>query len=95
MAGQHARECQLGESLWQGHHGRDGKRRRAAHEDRHPERFVAFERRGMMQADAAVQLIVEADLAVSLVVVARELHAVHAEVRLHERPPRACVVGVF
>ncbi len=95
MTGQHARECQFGETLRQGHHGRDGQRRRAAHEDRHLQRFVPLERRGMMQADAAVQLIVEPDLAIGFVVVACELHAVHAEVRLHERPPRASVAGVF
>ena len=95
MTGQHARECQFGQSLRQRHYGGDGQRRRATDEDRHPERFVPLERRGMMQADAAVQLVVEADLAIGFVVVACELHAVHAEVRLHERPPRASVAGVL
>ena len=42
------------------------------------------DRRRVVHADAAVDLVVQADLAVRLVLVARELDAVHAEVRLRQ-----------
>ena len=41
----------------------------------------ALNRRRVMHADAAVDLIVQADFAVRLVLAAGKLHAVHAEVR--------------
>ena len=66
-------------------------RRRAADEDVHAQRLAAPDGRRVMDADAAVDLVVQPDLAVGLVLVARELHAVHAEVRL----PPAGPVGVF
>ena len=48
-----------------------------------------------MQADAAVQLVMETDLSVAGVVVARQLHSVHAEVGLLQRPPRADVPRIL
>ncbi len=44
-----------------------------------------------MDADAAVDLIVQTDLAVGLILVAGELHPVHAQVGM----PPAGTVGVF
>ena len=66
-------------------------RRRAADEDVDAERHAARDRRGVVHADAAVDLVVQADLAVRLVLVAGELHAVHAQVGV----PPAGPVGVL
>ena len=55
------------------------------------QRLAAGQRRRMVHADAAVELVVEAHLAVGLVGVARELHAIHAEVRVLRAGP----VGVL
>jgi hypothetical protein len=41
----------------------------------------------LVHADAAVDLVVQPDLAVRLVLVAAELDAVHAEVRVHHAGP--------
>ena len=46
---------------------------------------------GMVHADAAVNLVVEPDFAIRHVLLAGELHAVHAQVRLSQAGP----VGVF
>ena len=91
MAGEHAGEREFGKPFRQRHHGRGGECRRAAHEDRHLQRLAAGQRRRMVHADAAMQLVVEADLAVVLVGIARQLDAVHAEVRML----RAGMVRVF
>ena len=74
-------EGELGQPFGQRHHGGDGQGRGAADEDVDPERLAPPDRRGMMHADPAVDLVVQADLPVRLVSVARELDAVHPEVR--------------
>ena len=51
------------------------------------------DRRGVMHADAAMNLIVQADLPIRLVLVARKLHAVHAEVGMPPAGPLG-VLGV-
>ena len=90
-AAERAGEAQLAHSFGQRHHGREHHRRRTADEDVHAKRFAGRERRGVMHADRAVNLVVEADLAVWLVAVAGELHAVHAEIRT----PQARLADVF
>ncbi len=87
VAGEHSGKRELREPFGQRHHRRDGQRRRTADEDRHPERLAPGEGRCMVYADPAVNLVVEADFPIVLVGVARELHAIHAEVRvLRARP---------
>ena len=58
--------------------------RRTPHEYAHPQVFAAGEGGGVVNPDPAVNLIVQAHLAPRGVVVARELHAVHAQVARHE-----------
>ena len=91
MAGEHTGKCQLGKALGQRHHCRDGKRRCATHKNRHLEPLSACHRRRMVHADAAVELVVQANLMIALVFVATQLHAVHAEIGVL----RAGVVGIF
>jgi Tol biopolymer transport system component len=64
--------------------------RRAPDEDAHLERLPAADRRGMVDSNPAVDLIVKSHL-IPLVLVPGELDAIHAEVRAHD-PSR---VGVF
>ena len=82
MPREHAGEREFGESLRQRHHRRDGQRRGPPHEDRHLQRLAPRERLGVVHADAAVELVVQPRLAVGLVVVACELHPVHAKIRM-------------
>ena len=84
-------EGQLGQPLGQRHHGGDGQRRRAADEDVDPERLAPPDRRRVVDADPPVDLVVQADLAVRLVLVPRELDPVHPQVRLRQAGP----VGVL
>ena len=101
-----AGERELAHSFRQRHHGGEHHRGRAADEDIHAKRLAGAEGGGVMDADRAVDLIVEADFAVGLVLAARQLDAVHAEVRvspaglrdifgvdLRQRDERAAVVG--
>ena len=103
---QRARERDLRQPLWQRHHRRDRHRRRTADEHAHGEAFTARDRGGVMHAEAAMNLVVQAHLAVLDVVVAGELDAVHAEVgvteslllrvlgvHLRQRDERTAVVG--
>jgi hypothetical protein len=80
-------ERQFRQSLRQGHHGGDGHRGRATDEDVHPQRLAATDRRRMMHADPAVDLIVQPDLASRLVGVAGELDPVHPQVRAAQAGP--------
>ena len=57
------------------------KRRRPADEDIDPQRLAAANRRSMMHADAAMNLIVQPDLDVRPILTAGKLHAIHAQVR--------------
>ena len=91
MAGEGAGEGELRQALGQRHDRRDRQRRGAADEDRHLERQAAGQRRRMMNADAAMELVMEPDLAVGQVVVAGQLHPVHAEVR----PGRSRLIRVL
>ena len=91
MAGEHARKGQLRQALRQRHHCRRGHRWRPTHKDSHLEWLAASQGRGVMHADPTVQLVVQADFLVGLVVIARELHPVHAEVAAFG----ARAVGVF
>ena len=101
-----AGECQLAHSFGQRQHGGEHHGGRAADEDVHAERLAGAEGGGVVDADRAVDLVVEADFAVGLVLAAGELDAVHAEVRvspaglrdifgvdLRQRDERAAVVG--
>ena len=90
-AAQRAGEGQFRHSLGQRHHGGEGHGRRPADEDVDAERHAAAQRLGMMDADAAMDLVVQADLAIRLVLVAGQLHAIHAEVGV----PPAGPVGVL
>ena len=50
----------------------------------------------MVHADAAMDLVMQSDLAIALVLVAAELHAIHAEVRVQQAPGTcAAVAGIF
>jgi hypothetical protein len=84
-------EDQLGEAFRERHDRRHRQRRRSAHEHVDAERHPLANRRRVMHADAAVDLVVQADFAERVVTVSRKLHAVHAEVGLAE----AGAVGVF
>lgn len=64
---------------------------RATDEDAHAQRFAAFEGVGMVNANVAADLVVEANFFVEFVVVARELDAVHTQVGVHD----AGIIGVF
>ena len=80
-AAQRPGERQLGHPLRQRHDRGQGQGRRAADEDVDPQRLAAPDRRRVVDADAAMNLVVQADLAIELVLVAGKLHAIHAEVR--------------
>ena len=56
------------------HHGGQGQGRGASHEDVHPQRLAAADRRRMMDADPPVDLVMEADFPVQHV-----LHCPRAE----------------
>ena len=91
MPGERAGERQFGQSLGKRHHRGNRHRRRAPDENRHPQRLAPGQRRGMVDADAPMELVVEAGLTVWKVVVARQLHAVHPEIRV----PRAGARGIL
>ena len=88
---QHAGEAEFAHALGQGHHGGHGHGRRPAHEDVYSQFFVASQRGRVMGGDAAMNLIVQAHLAVRLILPAGKLHAIHAQVAAVE----ARRVGVF
>ena len=67
---QGASEGQLGHALGQGHHGCDGKRGRPADVDVHGQRLSTFERGGVVDADAAMELVVQPDFAILFVAAA-------------------------
>ena len=81
-AAERAGERQLAHPFGQRHHGGEHHRRRAADEDVHAKRLAGANRRRVMHADRAMDLIVQADFAIRLVLAAGKLHAVHAEVRV-------------
>ena len=60
------------QALGQRHHGGHGHGRRPADKDVHPQRLAAANRRRMMHADAAMDLIVQADLVVRLDIARRK-----------------------
>src|SRR5690606_40980804 len=90
--GEHARHDELGEPFGQRHDGGERVRRWPPDEDAHPQRLAPCRRGRVMHADAAMDLVVEPDFAIGDVVVARELHAVHAEVALYD-PREIGVIG--
>ena len=67
------------------------KRGRAADEDVDPQRLTPADRRRVVHADPAVDLVMQPDLAVGLILVARELDPVHPQVR----PAQARAVRVL
>ena len=81
MAGQRPGEGQLREPFGKGHHRRHGHGWRATDSDHDAERLAPLQRPAMVDADAAVELVVEADFVERLVGVAGQLNAVHAEIR--------------
>ena len=90
-AAQRTGEGQFAQPLGQRHHGGHGHGRRPADEDVHPQRLLEFHGRGVMHADAAMDLVMQSDLAIGLILVAAELHAIHAQVRTQQ----ARVAGIF
>ena len=66
--------------IGQRHDGGQGHRGRAADEDVDAKRFARLDSSRVMDADRAMDLIMQADLAVWLILTAGELDAVHAEV---------------
>ena len=90
-AAQGAGERQLGQPLGQRHDRGDRQGGRAADEHVDPQRFTPADRRRMVHADPAMDLVVQPDLAVGLVLVARELDPVHPQVRSSQAGP----VGVL
>ena len=78
-APQQAREAQFRQAFGQGHDRRHGEGRRPAHEDVHRQALAPLEGLGMVHADAAMDLVMQAHL-VGGVVVARQLHTVHAQI---------------
>ena len=81
MAGQGSGEGQLRQPFGKGHHRRHRHRRRAADGDHDTQRLAALQGPAMVDADAAVELVVEADFVERPVGVAGQLDAVHAEIR--------------
>ena len=90
-AAEHAGQPQLAHALGQRHHGGQRHGRRPADEDVHRQWLVAPECRGVMGGDAAMDLVVQPDLAVRHVLPAGKLHAVHAQIA----PRQAGGVGVL
>ena len=90
-AAQGTGEGELGKALGQGHDGGDRQGRGATDADVDAQRLAARDGGGMVHADAAVNLVVEPGFAIRHVLIAGELHAVHAQVRLSRAGP----VGVF
>lgn len=91
VAGQSAGEGEFGQAFGQGHDGGNGEAGRAADGDGDRKRIAATNGRGVVDADAAVDLVMEADFAVGQVVVTGQLDTVHAEVGVAKSGP----VGVF
>ncbi len=60
---EHPREEQLGQAFRQRHHRGEGQGRRTADEDAHPQRLPAPNRRGVVDADPAMNLVVQPDFA--------------------------------
>ena len=58
---------------------------RAANEYIDPERLAPTDRRRVMDANPAVDLVVKADLPVQLVLVAGKLHSVHPQIGAPDR----------
>ena len=77
------REKKLAQAFGQWHDGRERVRRRPADEDAHLERLAATKRGRVVNTDTAMDLIVKADFFLRLVVVAGELHPIHADIRMH------------
>ena len=88
---QGAGEQQFRHPFGQRHHGREHQGGRAADSDVHAQWFLPADRRGVVNADSTVNLVVQPDLAVRFVLVARKLDPVHAEIRL----PPARLVGML
>ena len=104
-AAERAGERQLAHSFGQRQHGGEHHGGRTADEDVYAKRFAGADGGGVVDADRALDLIVQADFAVGLVLAAGELDAVHAEVgvppaglrdvfgvNLRQRDERAAVV---
>ena len=91
MAGKCARERQFAHPFGQRHHGSDCHGWIAA--DKHIDAKRLFQIVGcfVMNTNAAMDLVVDSDFRFRIVVVARNLHAVHTHVGLHQ--PR--LAGVF
>lgn len=84
-------EGEFAESFGERHHGCQRENRRAADEDVDTQRFPPLQSCSVMDANAAMDLIMESDFLIRDVVVSRDLDAVHAEVRALP----AGVLGVF
>jgi hypothetical protein len=88
---QEAGEGQFAHALGHGHHGGHHHCRRPAHEDVQPQLLLAAQRGGVVDAQSAMDLVVQPDLAVGLVLSAGDLHAVHAQVGMGQ----SGAIGVF
>ncbi|MNW69323.1 hypothetical protein D3C74_483030 [compost metagenome] len=57
--------------------------RRTADKAANLERLAPLRSMGLMDADTAVNLVMDPDLFVHLIIIAAELNPVHAEIRIH------------
>ena len=106
MSGQCAGKRQFGHAFGKRHHRGDGHRRVAANKDVDSKRLFRINRGLMLDPDAAMNLIVQSNLAIRLIIVAGQLNPVHAKVGfaqsggadifavdLRQRDERAAIVG--
>ena len=84
MSRQRSGKRQFGHAFRQRHHGGHHHGGSASHEDVHAQRLAALERRGVMHTNAAMQLVVQADLLIRHILAARELHAIHAQIGVRQ-----------
>src|SRR4051812_36465015 len=82
LAGKGSGKRQLAHAFRKRHHGRECHRWMPANEDIHPQRLASAGGSRVMNADAAMNLIMQADFAIGHVRAARKLQTVHAEIRV-------------
>src|SRR5262245_23192290 len=90
-AAERAGERKFRQPLGQGHDGGERQGRGTADEDVYAKPHAASQGGRMVYADAAMNLVVQADFTIRLILVAGKLHAVHAEIGM----PPAGLVHVF
>ncbi len=81
-AAKQAGKGQLRHPLRQRHHCRHIEAGRPTNKDIDPQRFTATQSLGVVNTDAAVDLVMQARFLIGLVAIAGDLHPVHAEVAM-------------